>query len=986
MVSEQVGSKLRRVKTRSWSQESESSARMEREINAIHRVECVENSQTDNYKEEFRIGSMKCCYRALFLLLCIFISSVREFTYFWDPTTSSPSLDLMDDETFTKVYDLTYIPVFDKHDESDERFDKACRSIYFSEADMVQHSNMFSVEIDVNFCKLIFVGRAKIFLPSLLDTDIKVLTTSHVHEHPHYENYGNASALVGAIIYIRELLHREDAVLVWHDSHLPEDFVAEEVYRTNNSLFKSIVSKKTGRGRIISYPINSIPSLDVLNASLHDAGVVRAGVPLVYMPDPGSYYHVFSKSSSIYDLPCQLRQIPFAELNWVWSLSVYTSDLDFIAEKCWMMLCERGSLAMQVSHVLIHLIDGGNGGDINIPEKLLTYPSYFTIVYDPIDYGPASKLLNDLRIVKTKLRVDGEVDGYSREPRIVVVDVSREFLNSMDMYVPSDYHPSGFIHRLFENYENTVILGGTENYPLYIFGVWVFPAWNLVNMVSQQLLEGSSDDDFYSHVEKIAQRLKIGSLKLPASTPTLSIEELREVSKERKLVIMSLTTIPPRLEGLAGRVLTMLRQRNVHIDKVVIFVSKHYSVRGFNAADFHVPEELESDDRVHVISDYQDYGPTSKLIGGLIYIQEVIRTKNAVLITVDDDIYYNDHLVENLLHFHKKFPTSVLSHMGYWIGNRTHPFNYHGGFIYSPPLSISNLQVLQGYEGVLYPAYLLPKWEFFVNQTHFFDDNCKWVDDDYLSGMLSILGISIMKIPILPHYGQHQDLGSGLSGSLAQQNRQGNCLKKFIEAGHFQFSDEEFATMRDIIIDEEPDDVVDNLVTIYEENSIDSQKLNRIPIAIMPDNTNTNGQFQRVYRWANMYWYEDVICNSQCKTWMMLMGHGFRHFDPEPKYEPCDMNMRRSRRVDVDCFYGPNLEIKAPDTLCRLPRPGVFQVCNKNAIPSGPPPDAYYNLALENRMRMEGKNEGKRPEEKEDGVRRLNSGSLRRLVRKRGKF
>ena len=75
----------------------------------------------------------------------------------------------------------------------------------------------------------------------------------------------------------------------------------------------------------------------------------------------------------------------------------------------------------------------------------------------------------------------------------------------------------------------------------------------------------------------------------------------------------------------------MLRQRNVHIDKVVIFVSKHYSVRGFNASDFHVPEELDSDDRVHVISDYQDYGPTSKLIGGLIYIQDVIR-KNLMIL------------------------------------------------------------------------------------------------------------------------------------------------------------------------------------------------------------------------------------------------------------------------------------------------------------------------------------------------------------------
>ena len=96
--------------------------------------------------------------------------------------------------------------------------------------------------------------------------------------------------------------------------------------------------------------------------------------------------------------------------------------------------------------------------------------------------------------------------------------------------MPSDYHPSGWIHRLFENYANTVILGGTENYPLYIFGVWMFPDWNLVNMVSQHLLEGSSDDDFYSHMEKIAQRLKIGSLKLPASTPTLSIEKLRKVT------------------------------------------------------------------------------------------------------------------------------------------------------------------------------------------------------------------------------------------------------------------------------------------------------------------------------------------------------------------------------------------------------------------------------------------------------------------------
>ena len=92
-----------------------------------------------------------------------------------------------------------------------------------------------------------------------------------------------------------------------------------------------------------------------------------------------------------------------------------------------------------------------------------------------------------------------------------------------------------------------------------------------------------------------------------------------------------LTTIPSRLKNLEI-ILDSLLNQTKKIDKIILNIPK-YSIRF--KSNYVIPEFLKKDKfkDILVINRCKDYGPGTKLLGGLTYLSN----KNGYVIILDDD-------------------------------------------------------------------------------------------------------------------------------------------------------------------------------------------------------------------------------------------------------------------------------------------------------------------------------------------------------------
>lgn len=172
-------------------------------------------------------------------------------------------------------------------------------------------------------------------------------------------------------------------------------------------------------------------------------------------------------------------------------------------------------------------------------------------------------------------------------------------------------------------------------------------------------------------------------------------------NKTETQVIVSLTSFPEAIQYAIKAVQSIL-QGTVLPDKVIMYLT--YSQFGENG----LPQELISLENKNPIFEVRDYPYDIRSYRKFIPAQQDFP--DAIIVTVDDDVWYHKNMLRDLLCLHKQYPKAVLAHRAKlmkpelpyhkWKKYRWYNFLFnkiHSGF--------KNIQT--GVGGVLYPPHSL---------------------------------------------------------------------------------------------------------------------------------------------------------------------------------------------------------------------------------------------------------------------------------------
>lgn len=165
-------------------------------------------------------------------------------------------------------------------------------------------------------------------------------------------------------------------------------------------------------------------------------------------------------------------------------------------------------------------------------------------------------------------------------------------------------------------------------------------------------------------------------------------------------IVLSFTTFPPRIDTVWQTAYTLLNQ-TVKVDHVILWLAREQ----FESLDT-LPDSLKRLKKYGLeIKFCDDLRPHKK------YYYAMQEYPDAIVITVDDDVYYPSFLVERLYSKHQEFPDAICCNWAHLIkksnDGKILPYNKWekgvSGFDDKPSFSLNQV----GYEGVLYPPHSL---------------------------------------------------------------------------------------------------------------------------------------------------------------------------------------------------------------------------------------------------------------------------------------
>lgn len=206
-------------------------------------------------------------------------------------------------------------------------------------------------------------------------------------------------------------------------------------------------------------------------------------------------------------------------------------------------------------------------------------------------------------------------------------------------------------------------------------------------------------------------------------------------------VVASLTTMPDRYDKIIFTLKT-LHQQTYKLDAIYLSLPK--ISRRLSIPYPELPEDIQ---KLCTVVSCDDYGPMTKILGGIIMESD----PNTVIITFDDDKYYEPDLVEKLMEKHKLYPNSALGSSGMLLKYLC-PFcsiaPNENTFIYrTPKFKIPSngrkVDSIYGYPGALYIRRFFPSNDRLDDLTKYamVDNNTYLNDDITISGYLSLHGI-----------------------------------------------------------------------------------------------------------------------------------------------------------------------------------------------------------------------------------------------------
>lgn len=204
-------------------------------------------------------------------------------------------------------------------------------------------------------------------------------------------------------------------------------------------------------------------------------------------------------------------------------------------------------------------------------------------------------------------------------------------------------------------------------------------------------------------------------------------------------VIVTMTTIPPRLNdpredsGIRPGLTTILNQTNIDYE-VHLNIPHQY-----NQSEVFLPEWLYEWQNTYSnlkIFRCDDYGPITKIYPTI----QRIENPDVILITVDDDLIYNDGFIISHLKARQRYPECAIGYAGLTSINEEIPADSRGVhpvgryyFCTSQPEDV-RIRILEGYKTVSY------KRSFFEDDLSLFV-NKHWNDDFVLSAYMGYKNI-----------------------------------------------------------------------------------------------------------------------------------------------------------------------------------------------------------------------------------------------------
>ena len=159
-----------------------------------------------------------------------------------------------------------------------------------------------------------------------------------------------------------------------------------------------------------------------------------------------------------------------------------------------------------------------------------------------------------------------------------------------------------------------------------------------------------------------------------------------------------MTSIPRRFDTCLPGVIKSLKLQSVRYTIVLNIPTEYVKWKG----DVNIPSWITDDRDIVVFRPKKDYGPATKLLGALEYIETKPEIK--YIITVDDDIefLYENH-IERIMDLSSRRPDEILTHSGLRLAHP--PYRFRNG------LDNDNytryVDVPAGFFGVLYPVKCL---------------------------------------------------------------------------------------------------------------------------------------------------------------------------------------------------------------------------------------------------------------------------------------
>lgn len=208
---------------------------------------------------------------------------------------------------------------------------------------------------------------------------------------------------------------------------------------------------------------------------------------------------------------------------------------------------------------------------------------------------------------------------------------------------------------------------------------------------------------------------------------------IKSRNNESKLIIISLTSFPQRINKVWLVIESLLRQR-CKPDKIILWLS----LKQFKDLNSLPVKLLELQKRGLEIRLCEDDLRSHKK-----YYYSMQEFPSDIIITVDDDVIYNTKLICNLIEDHNKFPSSIICNKGKELGIKDDKITPYINWSvinkqYGPSMEIMPI----GIGGVLYPPNCLHKDAFKVE---LFKKLCFYADDIWLNFMSRKNGTSVVK-------------------------------------------------------------------------------------------------------------------------------------------------------------------------------------------------------------------------------------------------